>query len=220
MPAKSDPAELGDVEPLADSTARQARRVVAAYATDADECRVFLSMLGIGPRSSRRKWLRGAAKRPAPGVRTSSWWPIGCPSTWSGCPTAARRGSAAPAAWSPRWNRCCADAAAPGSAGRAYPTPMTTRSSEDGMYLCPVRLSADDVSQLLRGLLQRHAVAAVPRRHRQADLPPPVVGRLRRGQPALRRGHREGGGRGRDGVGAGLSAAAGARRCCGCCGPI
>ena len=49
MPAKSDPAELGDVEPLADSTARQARRVVAAYATDADECRVFLSMLGIGP---------------------------------------------------------------------------------------------------------------------------------------------------------------------------
>jgi len=49
MPAKSDHAEIGDVEPLADSTARQARRVVAAYATDADECRIFLSMLGIGP---------------------------------------------------------------------------------------------------------------------------------------------------------------------------
>ena len=49
MPAKSDPAELGDVEPIADSTERQARRVVAAYATDADECRIFLSMLGIGP---------------------------------------------------------------------------------------------------------------------------------------------------------------------------
>jgi hypothetical protein len=49
MPAKPDPAEIGDVEPLADSTARQARRVVAAYATDADECRIFLSMLGIGP---------------------------------------------------------------------------------------------------------------------------------------------------------------------------
>ncbi|GBE67708.1 hypothetical protein MFM001_41700 [Mycobacterium sp. MFM001] len=49
MPAKSDPAEIGDVEPLADSTARQARRVVAAYANDADECRIFLSMLGIGP---------------------------------------------------------------------------------------------------------------------------------------------------------------------------
>ena len=49
MATKSDPAELGEVEPLADHTARQARRVVAAYATDADECRVFLSMLGIGP---------------------------------------------------------------------------------------------------------------------------------------------------------------------------
>ena len=49
MPTKSDPGEIGDVEPLAQSTASQARRVVAAYANDADECRVFLSMLGIGP---------------------------------------------------------------------------------------------------------------------------------------------------------------------------
>lgn len=52
MAAKSDPADIGDVEPLADSTARQARRVVAAYANDADECRMFLSMLGIGPTKS------------------------------------------------------------------------------------------------------------------------------------------------------------------------
>ncbi|GAA2801751.1 hypothetical protein H7J51_12400 [Mycobacterium crocinum] len=49
MPAKANPTDIEDVEPLADSTARQARRVVAAYANDADECRVFLSMLGIGP---------------------------------------------------------------------------------------------------------------------------------------------------------------------------
>ena len=49
MPAKSDTHEIDDVEPLADDTASQARRVVAAYATDADECRVFLAMLGIGP---------------------------------------------------------------------------------------------------------------------------------------------------------------------------
>ena len=49
MPAKSEHADIEDVEPLADSTARQARRVVAAYAEDADECRVFLAMLGIGP---------------------------------------------------------------------------------------------------------------------------------------------------------------------------
>ena len=48
MPAKSE-TEIDDVEPLTDTTARQARRGVAAYATDADECRVFLSMLGIGP---------------------------------------------------------------------------------------------------------------------------------------------------------------------------
>ncbi len=54
MPAKSDPAELGDVEPLADDTASQARRVVAAYAEDADECRVFLSMLGITPGKSEK----------------------------------------------------------------------------------------------------------------------------------------------------------------------
>jgi hypothetical protein len=49
MPAKPDPHEIEDVAPLTDSTASQARRVVAAYANDADECRVFLSMLGIGP---------------------------------------------------------------------------------------------------------------------------------------------------------------------------
>ena len=40
-----------DLEPLADETARQAQRVVAAYATDADECRMLLAMLGIGPQS-------------------------------------------------------------------------------------------------------------------------------------------------------------------------
>ncbi len=49
MPAKPDTSEIEDVEPLPDDTASQARRVVAAYAVDADECRVFLSMLGIGP---------------------------------------------------------------------------------------------------------------------------------------------------------------------------
>lgn len=49
MAATTDSNDIGDVEPVADDTASQARRVVAAYATDADECRVFLSMLGIGP---------------------------------------------------------------------------------------------------------------------------------------------------------------------------
>ena len=39
----------------------------------------------------------------------------------------------------------------------------------------------------LRGLLQRHAVAALPRPRGQAGVPPRVVGLLRRGQPAVRR---------------------------------
>ncbi|NKS29467.1 hypothetical protein GS534_02260 [Rhodococcus hoagii] len=43
-----------DLEPVADETARQAQRVVAAYATDADECRMLLSMLGIGPNRQAR----------------------------------------------------------------------------------------------------------------------------------------------------------------------
>ena len=81
---------------------------------------------------------------------------------------------------------------------------------EDDLQLlpgAPVRRRRGDV---LRGLLQRRVVAALPRRHRQADLPPRVVGQLRRRESALRRSHVAGGRRGRDGVGAGLSAAAGA----------
>ena len=62
MAAKND-SEIDDVEPLADTTASQARRVVAAYATDADECRVFLSMLGIGPRNSRSSGDRRVLRR-------------------------------------------------------------------------------------------------------------------------------------------------------------
>ena len=50
MPPKTT-ADLPDedLEPVADETANSARRVVAAYATDADECRMLLSMLGIAP---------------------------------------------------------------------------------------------------------------------------------------------------------------------------
>ncbi|WP_169589617.1 hypothetical protein [Antrihabitans stalactiti] len=47
-PSTTDIADE-DLEPLADETARQAQRVVAAYAADADECRMLLSMLGIAP---------------------------------------------------------------------------------------------------------------------------------------------------------------------------
>ena len=56
----------------------------------------------------------------------------------------------------------------------------------NGMHLVSVGLSGGRGPRLLRGLLQRDAVAAVSRRHRPARVPPPVVGRLRAGQPPLR----------------------------------
>ena len=65
---------------------------------------------------------------------------------------------------------------------------------------------------LLRGLLQRHALAALPRRGRPAGVPPALVAGLRTGQPALRRGGGRGGGEGRHGLDPGLPAAAAARR--------
>ena len=55
---------------------------------------------------------------------------------------------------------------------------------------------------LLRGLLQRDAVAAVPRRHRAARVPSPVVGRVRDGQPVVRAGRRGPGGARGDDLGA------------------
>ena len=82
--------------------------------------------------------------------------------------------------------------------------------TEDGLRLVPVALSAAGDRGVLRGLLQRHPVAALPRPGRQAGVPPRVVGRLRRGQPALRRGRGRGRREGRHGLGAGLPAAAGA----------
>lgn len=47
-PASKEPG-LDDVEPVANETADQARKVVASYSADADECRMLLDMLGIGP---------------------------------------------------------------------------------------------------------------------------------------------------------------------------
>ena len=62
---------------------------------------------------------------------------------------------------------------------------------------------------VLRGLLERHPVAALPRPRRQAGVPPRVVGLLRHGQPALRRRRREARRRGCQRLGAGLPAPAG-----------
>lgn len=38
-----------EVESIADETARKAQRVVAAYAEDAEECKMLWEMLGIAP---------------------------------------------------------------------------------------------------------------------------------------------------------------------------
>ena len=61
---------------------------------------------------------------------------------------------------------------------------------------------------LLRGLLQRQPVAAVPRRGGDPGLSSATGGTPTAGQPALRRRRPRGRGRGRDGLGAGLPAAA------------
>ena len=47
--ANDDPLEGEEIVPPAEATINQARRVVAAFAEDADECRSLFSMLGIGP---------------------------------------------------------------------------------------------------------------------------------------------------------------------------
>ncbi|GAC56920.1 hypothetical protein GOHSU_14_00870 [Gordonia hirsuta DSM 44140 = NBRC 16056] len=50
MPPKTtDVVEEEDLDTLADETALAARRVVAAYATDAEECVMLFNMLGIAP---------------------------------------------------------------------------------------------------------------------------------------------------------------------------
>ena len=72
-----------------------------------------------------------------------------------------------------------------GSAGQP-PEPFDT----GGMHLARGRPVRRRGPYLLRGLLQRHALAAVPRRHRAAGVPPLLVGGLRHGQPAVRRAGR------------------------------
>jgi hypothetical protein len=47
--ADSTEPQIDDIEELADETAQQARLIVATYSKDADECRMLLDMLGIGP---------------------------------------------------------------------------------------------------------------------------------------------------------------------------
>ena len=125
-------------------------------------------------------------------------------------PTGRPGGAGRPAAWSARSSRCCAgyDGVWMGWPGGTDAGPRAVRGRR-----ARARADVDDGRGHrgpLRGLLQRHALAALPRPRRQAGVPPGVVGQLRRGQRAVRRGG-GGGGRGeRDRLGARLPAPAGA----------
>ena len=46
---ESKEIELDETEVLAAETAQAARLIVASYSKDAEECRMLLDMLGIGP---------------------------------------------------------------------------------------------------------------------------------------------------------------------------
>ena len=77
------------------------------------------------------------------------------------------------------------------------------------MSLIPVRADRGRGRPLLRGHVERLAVAAVPRRRREARVPPHLVGHLRAGQQAVRRARRRRRRRERHRLGARLPAAAG-----------
>ena len=91
--------------------------------------------------------------------------------------------------------------------------------THNDLQLEPVHLSRRGRRALLRGLLERHAVAALPRRRRSPGLPPRVVGPLRDRQRALRRG---GGPRSPTRAvrcGSRTTSSSWCRRCCASCDP-
>ena len=105
-----------------------------------------------------------------------------------------------------------------GWAGAAGPAPDPFEL--DGIRLHPVPLSADeDLERLLRGPVQRHDLAALPRRGRDPGLPPALAGGLPRGQPPLRRGHRRGRRRRARPSGCRTTSSSSCRRCCASAGP-
>ena len=57
----------------------------------------------------------------------------------------------------------------------------------DGLRLFPVELTSQDLAEYYEGVLQRHVVAALPRRSGGSDVRAVVVAHLCRGQPAVRR---------------------------------
>jgi len=94
---------------------------------------------------------------PRPATTASSWWPAGC--RWNRGPPGPDGGDGvggpARAAWSRPWSRSSGKAeGCPGSAGRADAGDPPEPFDSVGMHLVGVGLSATEVRDLLRGLLQ------------------------------------------------------------------
>ena len=155
--------------------------------------------------ADRRRTRRGADQRRP----RWSWWPTGCRSTWRSCPTAAPRPGRRRAAWSPRWRPILSRRQGAWIGWPGSPDVTLEPTTTDGLSLHPGHAVQRRRRRLLRGLLQRDAVAAVPRRGRRIAVPPRLVGGLPAGQRAVRRGGRRARGARRDRLGARLPAAAG-----------
>ena len=61
------------------------------------------------------------------------------------------------------------------------------RTTYEGIRLKAVDITDEEYRQLLSRVLQRHALAALPRRDPRSDVSPPLVAGLRQGEHALRR---------------------------------
>ena len=221
MAAKSDPAELGDVEPLADSTATpgQARRRRLC------DRRRRMPDLPV----DARHWTGetrgvsesgGRPERSAPATPTSSSWPTGCRSTWNGCPTARRSGSAVPAAWSPRSSRCCAAGEGawigwPGIPGQRRRPDRRGRSAA-----VPGAAVGRRRRDVLRGLLERRRCGRCTTTSSSSRSTTASGGTATStstgASPRPPRGPRRRARR----CGSRTTSCSWCRRCCGCCGPI
>ena len=89
----------------------------------------------------------------------------------------------------------------------------------DGMQLDPIALTAEEIEGFYEGFSNATLWPLYHDVIGQAGVPPRLVGRLRRGQPSVRRARRRRGRRRRHGLGARLPAPARAARCCASCGP-
>ena len=116
--------------------------------------------------------------------------------TWSSSPTgcrctttpATRRGSPARAAWCGRCSACIRHRHGAWVGWSGLADEDAAPFEHDDIPLVPVTALGRRRRRLLRRLRQRHALAALPRRHPHSDVRAGVVGVLRQRQRALRRG--------------------------------